>query len=359
LLTSDNGLALPVVNDSFVTGDPRAMENPELTAVTILFMREHNFWVNTLKAQHPNWTGDQLYNMARAITTAEYQNIIYEEFLPILIGRVLGPYSGYNPAVTPQVTQEFSTAAFRVGHSQVSDTQEGIDNNQNVVFAESLAQSFFNTPEIDEANGIDPLLRSLGVEFAQATDVYAVAVLRNLLVAGLVGGGVDRIDLIAIDIQRERDVGLATLNQTRAAIGLKRYDSFAELTVDPILRKQFQAIYGTIDDVDLFMGGLAEARANGAVVGPTFQAIIARQFEVLRLGDRFFWQNQDFDHNTAVMISNTTLADIIRRNTATPNLQPSVFIAAPLPTHIKPHVSAPAEVDRHGRQGPPFVGGGM
>jgi peroxidase len=102
LLTSDNGLALPVVNDSFVTGDPRAMENPELTAVTILFMREHNFWVNTLKAQHPNWTGDQLYNMARAITTAEYQNIIYEEFLPILIGRVLGPYSGYNPAVTPR-----------------------------------------------------------------------------------------------------------------------------------------------------------------------------------------------------------------------------------------------------------------
>ncbi len=118
------------------------MENPELTVLTILFMREHNFWVKTLKAQNPHWTGDQLYNMAKAITTAEYQNIVYTEFLPVLIGPVLGPYRGYDPTVNAQVTQEFSTAAFRVGHSQVSDTQEGIDNNENVVFTESLAQSF-------------------------------------------------------------------------------------------------------------------------------------------------------------------------------------------------------------------------
>ena len=49
LATSNDGLALPVVNDQFITGDPRVMENPELTALTILFMREHNFWVAKLK----------------------------------------------------------------------------------------------------------------------------------------------------------------------------------------------------------------------------------------------------------------------------------------------------------------------
>src|SRR3984957_21029346 len=150
LMSSDNGQALPVVNGSFITGDPRVMENPELTAVTILFMREHNRWVGILKSQHPNWTGTQLYNMAKAITTAEYQNIVYTEFLPTLVGSAVGPYKGYNSTVNAQVTQEFSTAAFRVGHSQVSDTQEGLDNHGNVIFTESLAQAFFNTPEIDE-----------------------------------------------------------------------------------------------------------------------------------------------------------------------------------------------------------------
>ena len=215
LSNSDNGQALPRVDGKFVTGDPRVMENPELTAVTTLFMREHNFWVAQLSGDDPQLTGDQLYNMAKAITTAEYQNIIYKEYLPALIGPVLGPYNGYRPQTNSQVTQEFSTAAFRVGHSQVSDTQEGPDNQGNVTFTESLAQAFFNTPAEDEANGIDPLLRGISADFSEATDVYTVAVLRNLLFAGLVGGGVDQIDLIAIDIQRERDVGLGTLNQTR------------------------------------------------------------------------------------------------------------------------------------------------
>jgi hypothetical protein len=49
LMTSNNGTALPIVNDQFVSGDVRVMENPELTATTTLFMREHNFWVGTLQ----------------------------------------------------------------------------------------------------------------------------------------------------------------------------------------------------------------------------------------------------------------------------------------------------------------------
>lgn len=99
LQTSNNGQDLPVVDGQFITGDARVMENPELTAVTILFMREHNFWVQRLKNLHPGWNGDQLYQMARAITTAEYQNIVYNEYLPLLIGGVLGPYRGYNANV--------------------------------------------------------------------------------------------------------------------------------------------------------------------------------------------------------------------------------------------------------------------
>jgi peroxidase len=292
LKTSDGGQALPVVNHQFVTGDPRVMENPELSAVTILFMREHNFWVSQLKAQNPTWTGDQLYNMAKAITTAEYQNIVYQEFVPTLIGPVLGQYTGYNPTVNAQVSQEFSTAAFRVGHSQVSGTQEGIDVNGKTTFTQSLADAFTNTAEIDEANGINDLLRSLGTDFSQATDVYAVPELRNLLIAGLVGGEVDKLDLMAIDIQRERDVGLASLNQTRVALGMRPYSSFADLTSDRVLQAAFQRLYGSIDQVDLFMGGLAEAHASRAAVGPTFQAILAKQFQALRVGDRFFWARQ-------------------------------------------------------------------
>jgi hypothetical protein len=66
--------------------------------------------------------GDQLYNMAKLITTAEYENIVYSEYFLIPIGPVLGRYSSYDPMINAQAAQKFSTAAFSF---RVSETQEG------------------------------------------------------------------------------------------------------------------------------------------------------------------------------------------------------------------------------------------
>src|ERR1700736_1177852 len=93
--------------------------------------------------------------------------------------------------------------------------------------------------------------------------------------------------------------------------------------------------YGSIKNVDLCMGGLVEKHGKNALVGETFQTIIADQFRRLRTGDRFFWQNQGFSPEISYVISRTRLSDIIVRNTDTPNLQANVFIAQPLPDH--PH----------------------
>jgi hypothetical protein len=142
--------------------------------------------------------------------------------------------------------------------------------------------------------------------------------------------------------------------KTRRALGLNRYGSFAQLTSDPVLQGNLKSVYFNIDDVDLFMGGLAEKHAPRALVGPTFQAIIADQFQALREGDRFFSLNQGFDRQTASMISATTLAVIMKRNTGTPNLQTNVFIQSALPTHRQPHATPPAVIDTHGRKGSPF-----
>lgn len=81
---------LPIIETSqgpaFTAGDVRAQENPDLTALQTLFVREHNFQVDELHQEHPNWNGDKLYETAKAITTAEMVNITYNEFLPHLLG---------------------------------------------------------------------------------------------------------------------------------------------------------------------------------------------------------------------------------------------------------------------------------
>lgn len=48
-------------------------------------------------------------------------------------------------------------------------------------------------------------------------------------------------------------------------------------------------MYLTVNDVDLFMGGVTEIPLPGALVGPTFGYIISQQFENLRRSDRFFY----------------------------------------------------------------------
>jgi peroxidase len=62
------------------------------------------------------------------------------------------------------------------------------------------------------------------------------------------------------------------------------------------------------------------------MVGQTFQAVIAMQFENLRDGDRLWYENQGFDPATLAAINNTTLSDIIERNTDTTVMQDDAFV---------------------------------
>lgn len=339
LKTSDGGY-LPVVDGQYVGGDVRAAENPDLTSIDVLFVREHNYWVGQLHAEDPSLSGDQLYNMARAITIAEYQNIVYTEFLPSILGSNAVPqYQGYNPNVSPQVSEEFATAAYRFGHSIVSPTETKIAEDGTVLEQQDLIQASGEPTSAFHANGgADALLRNLAQDISQQSSATINPDLRNMLNANPPG---DQGDLAAIDILRERDLGIATLNQTREALGLTPYTSFDQITSDSTLANQLQQVYGSVDQVDLFVGGLAEDPVAGSMVGPTFQAVISGQFANLRDGDPNFFLNQGFSPQLLSQIQNTSLSDLIMRDADTKIIQSDAFtsterhssdVASPDPT---------------------------
>lgn len=323
LLTSA-GANLPIVNGQFLAGDVRVQENPDLTALQTLFVREHNRQVDRLAQQHPTWTGEQLYQEARAIVGAEIAVITYQEFLPHLLGnKAIAAYRGFNPTVDARLSEEFAGAAFRFGHSIVSANLEKIgEQGQTLGTPVTLKDAFFqSTDDFVADGGAAGLLRHLAADRSNALDVHLVDDLRNFLDVGPMS-----MDLAAINIQRGRDLGLGTLNQTRLALGLKAYTSFSEISADAATAAALQTAYGSVDAVELWIGGLAERHVGGGMVGETFQRIIAQQFQNLRDGDAYWYKNQGFDGATLREIEATTLSSLILRNTDTRHIQADAFV---------------------------------
>lgn len=331
--TSD-GDNLPIDNGMFAAGDLRVAENFALTSLHTLFLREHNYQVDKLHKEHPTWSGDQLYEYARATVTAEIENITYKEFLPHLLGpNAIAPYHGYNSNIDPHLTLEFNIA-YRFGHSIVSaETESLTDSGKVIEGSEHELRDIFFAPasEFIGSGGADGQLRHLAADPSQALDIRIVEDLRNFLSDPPVA-----MDLAAINIQRERDFGIGTLNETRESLGLPRYSDMSQITSDPGTLAALRTVFSDdVDKVDLWTGGLSEDHAAGAMLGPTFQKIIAIQFQALRDGDRLWFENQSFDAKTLQLIEQTTLADIILRNTDTKHIQDDVFVAYVRHTGVK------------------------
>lgn len=332
-----NTAGLPNANDShvmpdsrlYLAGDVRANENPDLVSLQTLFVREHNRLAAEQARQHPQWSDEQLYQAARARVIAELQAITYNEFLPALLGQqAIRPYEGYRPEVNPQIANEFSTAAFRFGHSLLdSEIARLGDDGTEIAEPISLARAFFNTGVFDpslpnRAGDIDPFLKAAASGNAQEVDLAIVDELRNMLFGAPGSGG---LDLAALNIQRGRDHGLADYNSVRAAYGMPRVSSFREITPDGRVQRQLEALYGTVDNIDLWVGGLAEKHIPGSSVGPLFQRIMVDQFTRLRDGDNH-WYQRVFAGRELQELERTRLSEVIERNTALTTLQPNAFI---------------------------------
>lgn len=298
----------------FLAGDVRANEQVGLTALHTLFLGEHNRLAGLIAEAHPELSGDEIYEKARQIVGAQMQVITYEEYLPTLLGRrALSRYRGYDPSVDARIANSFSTAAYRFGHSLLSPRLLRLDADGFEIPEGHLAlrDAFFAPQRITDEGGIEPLLRGLAHQICQTVDPYVVDEVRNFLFGEPGSGG---FDLVSLNIQRGRDHGLSSYNEARQAFGLPPAASFADISSDPEIQSRLAAIYGVVDAVDLWVGGLAEDPLPSALVGELFLRIMKRQFEALRDGDRF-WYARTLTRREIREVEGTRLSDIIRRNT--------------------------------------------
>ena len=323
--------------DFFLAGDERANENIGLTSLHTLFVREHNRLAEEIGRNNPSLSGEEIYQRARRIIGAHIQAITYNEFLPVLLGpSALPPYSHYDDSTLSGIANVFSSAAFRVGHTLLDPKIRLVDAEGNEIEALPLKDAFFKPEKVAEA-GIEPILRGFTADPHQRVDVLIIDDVRNFLFVDDQPTGTPRLrgfDLASLNIHRGRDHGLPSYNDMREALGLERKESFSDITGDPEVQGRLREAYGTnedgtdnTDDMDIWVVGLAEDRHGKSMLGELFHTIVSRQFRVLRDGDRF-WYERTLSQDELREVEETTLADIIRRNTDIENgeISNNVFI---------------------------------
>jgi hypothetical protein len=304
--------------NAMIAGDVRANENIGLTAIQTLFAREHNRIVSKLNA-NPLTSGlsnQMKFDIARRVVGAEEQYITYNEFLPAM-GVHLPAYQGYNLNVDPSISNEFATVGFRA-HSQIHGEMEPIGGpttwtadqltvfqNEGIAAEPSATQVklvipldfTFGNPQLLTQVGVGPLLKGLAAEREYKNDEQFDNQLRSVLFQIPTSDTAqcldnpdpncfsDVSDLAAIDVARGRDHGIPLYNDLRAAYGLPRKATFADVTGESTdaypagmgVNSQSSIAFGQLRDMSGNLVPLAgDGQAEDAVVGLRGSTLAAR-----------------------------------------------------------------------------------
>jgi len=310
---------------NLVVGDVRGNEHISLLALHTIFLREHNRLAAEIFAENPSWNDEQIYQSARMKVAGILQAITYNEFLPSL-GVTLSEYQGYDSSIDPTILNVFTHSAFRMGHSQIGSWTLRLEENRSVISEGNirLNEGFFDTRPLTEGGGIDPVLRGLAYQVEPKLDLIYSDDLRNQMFGAPNAGG---MDLCAIDINRARDHGMPDYNTVRNALGLGEINNWSEITSDIDLAEKLLSVYPEPGYADVFIGMLAEDHIENSSLGQSVHDVIKLQYERLRDSDRLFYLNNPEVEDIRDEIHNTTLADIILRNTNIEKIQCNVFFA--------------------------------
>ncbi|XP_063594720.1 chorion peroxidase-like [Penaeus indicus] len=309
----------------FRAGDMRVNEQVLLTLFHTVWVRHHNHLASRLKSINPSWDDEKLFQETRRIVVAQLQHVTYNEYLPPIFGNEiiedfkLKPLKNkqrkvfYRPDTSAAISAEFATAALRFGHSMIADNIERVDK-LGITSSAELSSVFMNPFAVYMKNAIPQLTRGVVRQSAGHVDPFFTPQVAGLLFKGENMFG---LDLVALNLQRGRDHGIASYTAVRNSCELSPIRDFDDLSgkMDDDVIAKLKDVYRHVDDIDLFIGGMAEHPMEGGVVGPAFACILLDQVIRLKEGDRYWYETNDkdtrFTAKQVEQIRSTTLAGVM------------------------------------------------
>ncbi|XP_069621906.1 dual oxidase 1 isoform X1 [Ranitomeya imitator] len=322
-------------------GYNRANENPFLQAESIVWFRYHNYLAEEFARNHPEWSDEDLFHYARKWVIATYQNIALYEWLPVFLQKQVPPYQGYNQHVDSSLTNEFQVVLQFLS----SLVPPGIYARDKTCAFQNITDSLGGTwpvyrfcdnywrrenPNIQTAQDVDALILGMASQIAENEDNVVIEDLRDYWYGTL---KYSRTDYISNSIQRGRDFGLCCYNRAREYFGLEPITSWQNINpklyqINKQLFDDLAMLYGNdTSKLELLPGSLLECYGDP---GELITAITMNQFQRLRDGDRFWFENKRnglFTTDEIEKIKNTSFHDVILAVTSAEfgDIQQNVF----------------------------------
>ncbi len=250
LLTRKQGL--------YATGLERGNSTILYTAISSIFLREHNRLCRVLAAAHPSWDDDRLFQTARNINIVLLLKLTINEYINHLAGAPfkLSLQRGFAEKTpwyrTNRIAIEFDLL-YR-WHALVPDAIEVGGHTYEA------AEYRFNNAVL-ERHGAEALIEAASRQPAGRMGLgNSPAFLRFA-------------DARAHALSRAHRLQPFTAYQT--CFGETPVTSFLELTGDAALAQRLSELYASVDEVEFAVGLFAQHHSDGSVLPPTLNTMVA------------------------------------------------------------------------------------
>uniref|UniRef100_A0A665X219 Prostaglandin G/H synthase 1 n=1 Tax=Echeneis naucrates TaxID=173247 RepID=A0A665X219_ECHNA len=221
---------------------------PGLTMYATIWLREHNRVCDILKAEHPSWDDEQLFQTARLIIIGEIINIIIEEYVQQLSGYQFK--LKFDPSLLFNVRFQYSNR-IALEFCQLYHWHPLMPDNFLIDGDEIPYSQFLHNTSLLMHYGVEKLVDAFSRQPA----------------GQVIGGGHNFHEVVLkvaeMVIKESRAARVQPFNEYRKKFNLKPYSSFYELTDDAEMARGLEELYGDIDALEFYLGLLLEkVRAN-------------------------------------------------------------------------------------------------
>ncbi|XP_075432016.1 dual oxidase 1-like isoform X2 [Ascaphus truei] len=263
------------------------------------------------------------------------------EWLPVFLQTPASSYQGYNQHVEPSLSHEFQVAVQFMAslmppgiytRNKTCHFQKVTSSDGGTWPAFRLCDNYWSrqNPNVQKPQDVDALLLGMSSQIAEREDHVVVEDLRDYWYGPV---KYSRTDYMACSIQRGRDLGLGCYNHAREYFGLAPIKDWKDINPqlyqsDKQLFEDLAILYDNdIGKLELLPGAMLESAGDP---GELLAAIIRDQFQRLRDGDRFWFENAKnglFTRDEIGRIRNSSFHDVLLAVTAAEvgDIQTEVF----------------------------------